>query len=460
MLATIGIVLVIYFAGMLAIGWMGRKHSKTFDSYLRMGKSGGVILLTGGYIGAHIGNGFVVGGASDGAAMGLAGGVYGIACAVSCLMVAFCLNDFIYKHDYLTLSDFYRERYDSQVPGVIYDLSQSLSCIGVFGGQIMAGKALFEALGFNGALGAVVIVAVVLLYSQLSGLWGAYATSVVQTVIIVVGLVLTTFVLFQNGAYGFLKNAVATGAASPTSLNFKGMDFEALVFMTVPLMLGQVTNQNNFLRITSAKSARVSKIACIVAFVVMTPLALMPAFIGSYGAAAYGASGSSAFFTVILNELNPIIAALIIAAALAAVMSTIDGGLIMLSAVLVRDIWTIVLNKKANEKQLKTFSNVVNLGACVIALVLSLTFDSMLRLFSNCYAFLAAACFVPFVGGALWKRGTTKGAVASSFVGMAIVVAIWFGLKVPMAGVFPIVPAAITYVVVSLMTADKKASNA
>jgi len=456
MLLTIGIVLVIYFAAMVGIGWMGRKHSETFDSYLRMGKSGGVLLLAGGYIGAHIGNGFVVGGATDGAAMGLAGGVYGIACAVSCLMVAFLLNDFIYKHDYLTLSDFYRKRYNSEVPGIIFDLSQSLSVIGVFGGQIMAGKALFEALGFNGSLGAVIIVVVVLLYSQLSGLWGAYATSVVQTVIIVLGLILTTFVLFRNGALEFLQNAVANGTASPTSLNFKGMDFEALVFMTVPLMLGQVTNQNNFLRITSAKSARVSKIACIVAFVVMTPLALMPAFIGSYGAAAYGASGSSAFFTVILNELSPIVAALIIAAALAAVMSTIDGGLIMLSAVLVRDIWQMVLKKETNEKQLRKFSNIVNLGACAIALVLSLTFDSMLSLFSNCYAFLAAACFVPFVGGALWKRGTTKGAVASSFVGMAIVVAIWFGLKVPMAGVFPIVPAAITYVVVSLLTTDEK----
>ena len=39
---------------------------------------------------------------------------------------------------------------------------------------------------------------------------------------------------------------------------------------------------------------------------------------------------------------------------------------------------------------------------------------------------------------------------------MAIVVAIWLGLKVPMAGVFPIVPAAITYVVVSLLTTDEK----
>ena len=99
----------------------------------------------------------------------------------------------------------------------------------------------------------------------------------------------------------------------------------------------------------------------------------------------------------------------------------------------------------------------VNVVASGIALVLALTFNSMLNLFSNCYAFLAAACFVPFVGGALWKRGTTKGAVASSLVGMVTVVAIWFGLKVPMAGVFPIIPAAITYVVVSLMTSDKPA---
>ena len=41
----------------------------------------------------------------------------------------------------------------------------------------------------------------------------------------------------------------------------------------------------------------------------------------------------------------------------------------------------------------------------------------------NAVSFLAAACFVPFVGGALWKGGTTKGAVASSVVGMATVVA-------------------------------------
>lgn len=456
MLITIAVVLVIYFLAMVVIGWMGRKHSETFDGYLSMGKSGGVILLAGGYIGAHIGNGFVVGGATDGAAVGMAGSVYGIACGISCLMIAFLLNDFIYKHNYFTLSDYYRERYSSEFPGLIFDLSQTLSVIGVFGGQIMAGKALFEALGFNGALGAVFMTVVVLLYSQMSGLWGAYATSVVQTVIIFAGLILTTIILVSNGAVDTLRSAVDAGTANPNALNFKGMDFEALVFMTVPLMLGQVTNQNNFLRITSAKSARVSKIACIVAFAVITPMALMPAFIGSYGAAVYGASGSSVFFTVILNELPAIVAALIIAAALAAVMSTIDGGLIMLSAVLTRDIWQVMLKKNPDEKQLKKITLGVNVGSSSIALVLALTMDNMLSLFSSCYAFLAAACFVPFVGGALWKRGTTKGAVASSLVGMATVVAIWCGLKVPMAGVFPILPAAVTYVIASLLTSEDR----
>ena len=79
------------------------------------------------------------------------------------------------------------------------DLSTAISSIGLIAGQIMAGKALFEALGLPGNVGAIAIAVVVLLYSQLSGLWGAFATSVVQTGVILVGLVATTIVLFARG---------------------------------------------------------------------------------------------------------------------------------------------------------------------------------------------------------------------------------------------------------------------
>lgn len=59
----IGIVVVIYFLAMIGIGWYGRRFAKNFDSYLSMGKSGGVLLLIGSCVGTNIGNGFVVGGA-------------------------------------------------------------------------------------------------------------------------------------------------------------------------------------------------------------------------------------------------------------------------------------------------------------------------------------------------------------------------------------------------------------
>ena len=72
MIPTIVIVLVIYFAAMVGIGWYGRNRSETFETYLNMGRSGGVILLMGGAIGGQIGNGFVVGGAAEGAGVGLA----------------------------------------------------------------------------------------------------------------------------------------------------------------------------------------------------------------------------------------------------------------------------------------------------------------------------------------------------------------------------------------------------
>ena len=45
MIPTIVIVLVIYFAAMVGIGWYGRNRSETFETYLNMGRSGGVILL-------------------------------------------------------------------------------------------------------------------------------------------------------------------------------------------------------------------------------------------------------------------------------------------------------------------------------------------------------------------------------------------------------------------------------
>ena len=465
MIPIIVVVLVIYFVAMVVIGFMGRDKASNFEGYLSMGRSAGILLLMGGAIGGQIGNGFVVGGAEQGAAVGMAGAAYGIACALSTVLVAVFLNNFIYNGGYMSMADYTRKRYHNEIPGTIYDLSTAISSIGLIAGQIMAGKALFEALGLSGTVGAISIAVVVLLYSQLSGLWGAFATSVVQTAVIAVGLVATTIILIGEGAVGEMSAAVDAGTLSSSALDFSGLSAAGFAGMMLPLLLGMVTDQPTYQRINSAKSARISRIACYLSCLVMIPLALMPAFIGSYGNFKYGATGSSAFFDVILNELPAVVCALIIAAVLAAVMSTIDCGLITMSTVLTRDIWQGALKKNPSEAQLKTITLIVNIGFMFTSTALALASSSILGLLNSVYAFLAASCFVPFVGGVLWKRGNATGAAAASIAGIITVVATNLGVVLPGSGIIPsailpIIPSAIVYVIVSLCTKAPTAQEA
>ena len=167
------------------------------------------------------------------------------------------LNNFIYNNGYMSMADYTRARYRNEIPGTIYDLSTAVSSIGLIAGQIMAGKALFESLDLPGNVGAIAIAVVVLLYSQLSGLWGAFATSVIQTGVILVGLVSTTFVLFSRGAVGDMSAAIEAGTLAKSSLDMSGLSAAGFAGMMLPLLFGMVTDPT-YQRVNSAKSAKIS----------------------------------------------------------------------------------------------------------------------------------------------------------------------------------------------------------
>ena len=88
---------------------------------------------------------------------------------------------------------------------------------------------------------------------------------------------------------------------------------------------------------------------------------------------------------------------------------------------------------------------------------MALNAGSILDMLNAFYSFLAAACFVPFIGGLLWKKGSSKGAIAASLFGIATVVLGWLGVSLPsLGGFFPCIPGVIAFVVVSLIVPDKE----
>ena len=295
-MTLIAVVMGVYFAAMIGISWMGRKHGKTFDEAITAGRNCGVWLIIGSAVGSHIGNGFVVGGAASGALDGISGAWYGLGCAISYLVMAFTINKVVYRAGYISLPEFLQARYGEKMTSVIFSVTTALSYIANIAAQLMAGQALFEALGFNGTLGVWIIAIVVVAYSMISGLWGAAATSVAQVAIIVVSLIVTTIILLSHGALDVINGAVQSGQVPSTYWDIGMPGPSAILITCIPITLAALCEQCTVQRIVSAKSEKTAFWGLILSFLIMIPAALMPAFVGMYGNILYNNTSNSVFF--------------------------------------------------------------------------------------------------------------------------------------------------------------------
>ena len=252
-----------------------------------------------------------------------------------------------------SLPEILNARYGEKMTSVIFSVTTALSYIANIAAQLMAGKALFEALGFNGTLGVWVIAVVVMAYSCISGLWGACATSVVQVAIIIVSLLATFFIVLGRGAVDLVTEAVANGLtpANYFSMNTEGV--ASILITIVPISLAALCEQCTVQRIASAKSEKTSFRAMILSVIIMIPCALMPAFIGMYGYVLFGDTTNSVFFKVALDVLPGFFAALLIAAVVAAIMSTIDTMFVAFSTIIMHNIYRGMINPNASESVLK-----------------------------------------------------------------------------------------------------------
>ena len=445
------IVLVVYFAAMVGIGLVGRKYAKSYDSFISAGKQAGVLMIIGSAVGSQIGNGFVVGGAGGGAATGLSGAWYGIACGLGYLVIAVVLNKIVYAKGFISLPEFLEDRYGDKVTSVVFSLATIFSYIGNIAAQIIAGSALFQAFGLDGRLGAIVITLVVLAYSSLSGLWGAYATSVVQVFIIMVALVVTAILVLTGGGIEVINNAISSGSVPSDYWDLGNVGFSSIIVTVASVCLAALCDQQTVQRINSAKSEKASLAAHILSAIICIVLAFLPVLIGMYGASVYGITDNSVFFTVALNKLPPLVSAIAIAAVIAAIMSTIDSMLIGFSTVMLKNIYKGMINPSVSDEALKKGDTWISIAVCVISLLLSFQFTNIISLLSNTYLFLSACCLVPFIGGLFWKRGTARGAVASSIVGLVLVILSMTKILVlPLLDLTPIAIAIVVYVVVSL----------
>ncbi|MGB5735515.1 MAG: sodium/proline symporter PutP, partial [Thiohalocapsa sp.] len=167
-------------------------------------------------------------------------------------------------------------------------------------------------------------------------------------------------------------------------------------------------------------------------------------------------------FMVLVNALfHPVIAGILLAAILAAIMSTADSQLLVSSSALAEDLYRQLLRRQASQREVVLIGRVAVLLLAGVALLLAFDPDStVLGLVGYAWAGFGAAFGPVLLLSLYWRRMNWAGAVAGVIVG-GVTVVVWKQLSGGLFDLYEIVPgilfASIAIIVASLATAPPPA---
>lgn len=447
-------VIVVYLAGMLAMGWWGMRRAKSKSEFLVAGRRLGPTMYSGTMAAIVLGGASTIGGVGLGYQYGLSGAwmVFTIGLGLLALSVFFSAR--IARLKVYTVSEMLDLRYGGRA-GVISGLVMWAYTLMLAVTSTIAYATIFDVLfDMNRTVAIILGGSIVVAYSTLGGMWSITLTDMVQFVVKTVGvlLLLLPIAVVKAGGFSEMKAQLPTEYFDPL-----GIGGETIFTYVLIYTFGMLIGQDIWQRVFTARSDKTAKWGGTVAGTYCLAYALAGAVIGTAAKVLYPKLGSpdDAFATIVKDELPVGVRGLVLAAALAAVMSTSSGALIACATVANNDIWSRLRGRIATGERDEVQGNrvfILIMGLAVIGTAIAL--NNVVEALTVAYNLLVGGLLVPILGGLLWKRGTAQGALASVAVGGLAVIALMatYGILANEPVYYGLLSSLAAYIAVSLMT--------
>lgn len=435
--------LAIYFVAMIAIGLWANSKNSDLDDYVLGGRqlSPTVAALSAG---ASDMSGWLL--------MGLPGAIYltGLSkswLAIGLLIGAWCNWKFIAPRlrsytevagDAVTVPVFLSNRLHDKnnllriFSGVIILVFFTFY---VSSGMVAGGKFFVSSFGQEYLVGMLLVAGITMFYTFFGGFMGASYTDMVQGLLMLAALVAVPVVAVTNlGGIGTVTDAVAH--ANPNALGlFTGVTFLGVI-SSLAWGLGYFGQPHiivRFMAMRTPADAKAGRRIGISWMLITVVGAISTAFVGLAYFSTHpeaNLSDPKTAETVFLDLsqilFHPFVAGMILAAVLAAIMSTLSSQLVVCSSALVEDLYNVFATKKK-----LTPTQSLWLGRCGVALValiatlMALDKDnSILSLVEFAWAGFGSAFGPVVILSLYWRRLTLPGALASMTTG-AVVAFTW-----------------------------------
>jgi len=431
--------LAIYFLVMLSIGLFAYKKSTSdVSGYILGGRkvspqvtalSAGASDMSGWMLMGLPGAMFLVGFETIYIAIGLLGGAL-----INYLIVAPKLR--VYTEvagDSLTIPEFFAKRFhapNSNVRIIAAVIIVIFFTLYTSAGLVAGGKLFVSAFDLNYELGLVITLGVVISYTLLGGFLAVSMTDFVQGCIMFVALILVPVVAYQEFSnademMGFAYESIPHFSNAMQNVTMLGL------ISSLSWGLGYFGQPHIIVRFMAIRSVSDIKAARRIGMSWMTVT-----IIGALATGLVGIAYANKFdmkindpetIFIVFSELlfHPLISGFLLAAILAAIMSTISSQLLVSSSSLTEDIYRVISKKESTEKEMVKMGRYGVAGVGIVASLLALDrSNSILSIVSNAWAGFGAA-FGPLVLCCLYKKNLTHKAAVAGIISGAVTVLFW-----------------------------------
>jgi solute:Na+ symporter, SSS family len=423
-------ILVGYFVVVGLIGWWSSKKSQADSrAYFLGGGSIGWMAIGASLFASNISAEHFIGLAGSGAASGLAVGQFEWLACFILLILGWFFVQFYLRTGVFTMPEFLERRFNRGCRNYLSAVSLLAYVFTKVSVAVYAGALVLRTiLGWNIYVGAVVLLAATGLYTVFGGLRAVIYTDFIQCFILIGGGIILTVVALGQPAIGGFAGLTEKLPASFFSV-WKGLqdaDFPWTGIVFGAPILGVwywCTDQMIVQRTLAADDLKSARSATIFAgFLKILPVLIL-VLPGLAGRVLFpDAAPNDMYATMVDNLLPSGVKGLVVAALLAALMSSLSSVFNSSSTLAVMDFYHKA-RPAASEKELVRAGQVATVVVVVIG-VLWLPFigrmsDQLFVYLQSVQAYISPPIAVVFLLGLLWRRLNGPGALSALLAGFA-----------------------------------------
>ena len=382
-------------------------------------------------------------------------------------------------NDSITVPQYLSNRFASKSP--VLQIASAIIFLVFFtvyvASSFVAGTSVFTTVfeGLNEQTAMLIFVAIILLYTFLGGFKAVCWTDFFQGMLMFVALLAVPIVIyfFKELDYNALANVYTyTDGGNTVTCAFQQNLFTADwkdIVNGLAWGLGYFGMPHIIVRFMSIKKASMIKKSATIAIIWVVITLLCSILIAYFGRMLVGeellATGSQKLvFIRLARDLFPaFIAGLLMAAIIAASMSTADSQLLVASSSFTSDIYKPILRKNANDKEILWVGRLVVVIVSVVAYFIASSkaqgAQAIMEMVENAWAGFGSAFGPVILLSLFWRRFTYKGAVAG-VIGGAVVDVLWL-MFMKHTNIYEIIPGVIACTVLAVVVSliDKKPSD-